>query len=116
MIDNICNSLFRLQRIIRDIRSKKISIDLNITFILINLINNEAYIIIKYYLKDMENLTLIHIKKQLKLIKHEIKNDSVIDGVANKKISNKKRSKKQNDKREYYYCNEQKHFKLKYFK
>ena len=95
-IDDVCSNLSRLQMIIRDIKSNEISTDLNITFILINSIDNETYIMIKYHLKNMKNLTLIHIKKRLKLIKQKIKNDSIIDDVANKsKISNKKRSKKQ---------------------
>ena len=93
-IDNVYNNLFQLQIIIRDIKLNEISIDLNIALILINSIDNETYIMIKYYLKNMKNLTLIHIKKRLKLIKQKIKNDSIIDDVANKsKISNKKRSK-----------------------
>ena len=115
-IDDVCSNLFRLQMIIRDIKLTKISIDLNIAFILINSIDNEIYIMIKYHLKNMKNLTLIHIKKRLKLIKQKIKNDSITHDIANKKINNKKRSKRQNDKREYYYCNKRKHFKLKCFK
>ena len=116
-IDDVYNNLFRLQMIIRDIKSNETSIDLNIAFILINSIDNETYIMIKYYLKNMKNLTLIHIKKRLKLIKQKIKNDSIINDVTNKsKISNKKRSKKQKNKRECYFCNKQKHYKLKCFK
>ena len=117
LIDDVCSNLFRLQIIIRDIKSNETSIDLNIAFILINSIDNKTYIMIKYYLKNMKNLTLIHIKKRLKLIKQKIKNDSITDDVANKsKISNKKRSKKQKNKRECYFCNKQKHYKLKCFK
>ena len=116
-IDDVCSNLFRLQIIIRDIRSMKASTDLNIALILINLIDNEAYIMIKYHLKNMKNLTLIHIKERLKLIKQKIKNDSITDDVANKsEISNKKRSKKQKNKRECYFCNKRKHYKLKCFK
>ena len=116
-IDDVCSNLFRLQMIIRDIRSTKTSIDLNIAFILINSIDNKTYIMIKYHLEDMKNLTLIHIKKRLKLIKQKIKNDSITDDVTNKsKISNKKRSKKQKNKRECYFCNKRKHYKLKCFK
>ena len=103
--------------IIRDIKSNETLIDLNIALILINSIENETYIMIKYYLKNMKNLTLIHIKKRLKLIKQKIKNDSITDDVANKsKISNKKRSKKQKNKRECYFCNKRKFDKLKCFK
>ena len=117
LIDDVCSNLFRLQMIIRDIKSTKTSIDLNIALTLINSIDNEIYIMIKYHLKNMKNLTLIHIKKQLKLIKQKIKNNSITDDVANKsKISNKKRSKKQKNKRECYFCNKQKHYKLKCFK
>ena len=83
-IDDVCSNLFWLQMIIRDIRSNKILIDLNIALILINLIDSEIYIMIKYYLKNMKNLTLIHVKKRLKLIKQKIKNDSSTDDVANK--------------------------------
>ena len=115
-IDDVCSNLSRLQMTIRDIRSTKTSIDLNIALILINSIDNETYIMIKYHLKDMKNLTLIHIKKRLKLMKQKIKNDSIIDDVANKKINNEKRSKKQNNKRECYFCNKRKHYKLKCFK
>ena len=116
-IDDVYSNLFRLQMIICDIKSNETSTDLNIAFILINSIDNETYIMIKYYLKNMKNLTLIHIKKRLKLIKQKIKNDSIIDDVTNKsKISNKKRSKKQKNKREYYFCNKRKHYKLKCFK
>ena len=116
-IDDVCSNLFRLQIIIRDIKSNETLIDLNIALILINLIDKEAYIMIKYHLKNMKNLTLIHIKKRLKLIKQKIKNDSITDDVANKsKISNKKRSKKQKNKRECYFCNKRKHYKLKCFK
>ena len=116
-IDDVCSNLSRLQMIIRDIRSNETSIDLNIALILINSIDNETYIMIKYHLKDMKNLTLIHIKKRLKLIKQKIKNDSIIDDVTNKsKISNKKRSKKQKNKRECYFCNKRRHYKLKCFK
>ena len=116
-INDVRNNLFRLQITIRDIKSDETSIDLNIALILINSIDNETYIMIKYYLKNMKNLTLIHIKKRLKLIKQKIKNDSITDDVANKsKISNKKRSKKQKNKRECYFCNKRKHYKLKCFK
>ena len=116
-INDVCSILFWLQMIIRDIRSNETLIDLNIAFILINSIDNETYIIIKYHLKNMKNLTLIHIKKRLKLIKQKIKNDSITDDVANKsKISNKKRLKKSKNKREYYFCNKRKHYKLKCFK
>ena len=115
--DDVCSNLSRLQMIIRDIVSTKTSTNLNIAFILINLIDNETYIMIKYHLKIMKNLTLIHIKKRLKLIKQKIKNDSITDDVANKsKISNRKRSKNQKNKRECYFCNKQKHYKLKCFK
>ena len=99
---------------IRDIKSTKILIDLNIALTLINSIDNETYIMVKYHLKNMKNLTLIHIKKRLKLIKQKTKNDSITDDVANKKISNEKRSK--NNKRECYFCNKRKHYKLKCFK
>ena len=116
-IDDVCSNLFWLQMIIRDIKSNEISIDLNIALILINSVNNKTYIMIKYYLKNMKNLTLIYIKKRLKLIKQKIKNNSITDDVANKsKISNKKRSKKQKNKRECYFCNKRKHYKLKCFK
>ena len=116
-IDDIYSNLFWLQMIIRDIKSNETSIDLNIALILINSVDNETYIMIKYHLKDIMNLTLIHIKKRLKLIKQKIKNDSITDDVANKsKISNKKRSKKQKNKRECYFCNKRKHYKLKCFK
>ena len=117
LIDDVCSNLSRLQMIIRDIRLTKTSTDLNIALTLINSIDNETYIMIKYHLKNMKNLTLIHIKKRLKLIKQKIKNDSITDDVANKsKISNKKRSKKQKNKRECYFCNKRKHYKLKCFK
>ena len=116
-IDDMCSNLSRLQMIIRDIKLTKTSIDLNIALILINSIDNKTYIMVKYHLKDMKNLTLIHIKKRLKLIKQKIKNDSITDDVANKsKISNRKRSKKQKNKRECYFCNKRKHYKLKCFK
>ena len=116
-IDDVCSNLSRLQMIIRDIKSNEISIDLNIALILINSVNNKTYIMIKYYLKNMKNLTLIYIKKRLKLIKQKIKNNSITDDVTNKsKISNKKRSKKQKNKRECYFCNKQRHYKLKCFK
>ena len=116
-IDDVCSNLFQLQMIIRNIKSNEILIDLNIAFILINSIDNKTYIIIKYHLKNMKNLTLIYIKKRLKLIKQKIKNDSITDDVVNKsRISNKKRSKKQKNKRECYFCNKRKHYKLKCFK
>ena len=100
-INNVYSNLFQPQIIIRNIRLTKILIDLNIAFLLINLIDNETYIMIKYYLKNIKNLTLIYIKKRTKLIKQKIKNDSITDDVANKlKISNKKRSKKQKNKNE----------------
>ena len=116
-IDDVCSNFFWLQIIIRNIKLNETSIDLNIALILINSIDNETYIMIKYHLKNMKNLTLIHIKKRLKLIKQKIKNDSIINDVTNKsKISKKKRSKKQKNKRECYFCNKRKHYKLKCFK
>ena len=115
-IDDVCSNLSRLQMTIRDIRSTKASTDLNIALTLINSIDNEAYIMTKYHLKDMKNLTLTHTQKRLKLMKQKIKNDSTTDDVANKGTSNEERPKKQDNKRECYFCNKRGHYKLKCFK
>ena len=89
-IDEITNNLIKLQMIIRNIKKTKTSTNLNIVFILINAVNDKTYALIKFYLKNMKNLILIHIKKQLKIVKQQIKNDQKTDRIINKTKTKKK--------------------------
>ena len=68
-IDEIASNLTRLQMIIRNIKKTKASTNLNVALTLINAVNDKAYALVKFHLKNMKNLTLIHIKKRLKIVK-----------------------------------------------
>ena len=111
-IDEIASNLTRLQMIIRNIRETKASTDLNVALILINAVDDEAYALTKFHLKNMKNLTLIHIKKRLKIVEQRIKNDQGTDEVANK---TKTKGKDKNN-RDCYYCKRKGHIKFKCFK
>ena len=104
-IDDVNSELFRMQMIIKNIKSFEISTDLNIIFTLINFINHETYTMIKYHFEDMENLTLVHIKKRLKLVKQRIKNETVNESA------NKAGPNRQKKDRKCFFCDKKKHMK-----
>ena len=95
--------------IIQNIKKTKTSTNLNVVFTLINVVDDKAYALIKFYLKNIKNLILIHIKKRLKIVKQRIKNNQRTD-----KIINKTKTKEKNNQ-ECYYC-KKKHITFKYFK
>ena len=91
--------------IIRNIKKTEASTNLNVAFILINAVDDEAYALAKFHLKGMENLTLIHTKERLKIVEQRIKNDQGTDEVANKMETKGKYN------RECYYCKKRGHIK-----
>ena len=81
-----------MQMIIKNIKFSKISTNLNIIFILINFIDHETYTMTKYHFENMKDLTLIHNKERLKLVKQRIKNETnAINESANKTKSNRQK-------------------------
>ena len=67
-IDEIASNLIKLQIIMRNMKKTKASINLNVAFILINAVNDEAYALAKFYLKNMKNLTLCYVRKVMIII------------------------------------------------
>ena len=90
-IDDVNSNLVRLQMIIRDIKSTETLIDLNVVLILINSVDDEAYILAKYHFEKMKKLTFAHTKERLKLVKQRIKDDQNIEKTANKTESFRKK-------------------------
>ncbi|MCJ1462699.1 hypothetical protein MMC07_001302 [Pseudocyphellaria aurata] len=57
-IDEILSGLSRLQLIIRAIEETEAPTDLDVAFIPISFMGNDAYIVAKYHLEDMHEITL----------------------------------------------------------
>ena len=77
--------------IIRDIKSTKAFIDLNVVFTLINSVDDEIYILTKYHFEKMKKLIFAFTKERLNLVKQRIKNDQNTEKTANKTESFRKK-------------------------
>ena len=61
--------------IIKDIKKTKSLIDLDMALTLMNSVQGDFYILAKYHLEDMKNVTLAHTKECLKLMEQKTKDD-----------------------------------------
>lgn len=110
-INKISSKLSQLQLLRQDIRELEVQIDLNMAFMLINLMDNEFYIIVKYYPEDMRNVILGHTIKRLKLVKQKIKEKTKSETkTASKAFSKYKK------KLFCFHYNKLRYIKIKFFK
>lgn len=110
-IDDVCSNLSRLQMTIRNIKSTEAPTDLDVALVLINSVHDEAYTLAKYHLEAMDNLTLDHARKRLKLVEQKIKDD-----ISNDEMANKTGGPKGKDTRKCYHCKKRGHIKPKCYK
>ena len=67
--------------------------DLDVALTLINSVDNDAYTMARYHLKDMREFTLSQIKERLKLVEQKIKDKTTQSGKTANRAGGKRKGK-----------------------
>ena len=99
-IENTKNELCMVRKMIKNVRTGEVFTDFDVAWALMNAVDNDAYVMVKYHLEKMKHFILVYTVRRMKAVEMKLKDT----GTSITKSAHKRREQRRNDDRRCYHC------------